>query len=375
MADYTIVSADDHIFEPPDLWTSRIEHKYKDRAPRMFHKEEDNSDWWICDGVVGVGSGSGGGVAGKRFENPDELTFSTSFETVRLGGYIPEEHVKDMGIDGVDVSIIYPSEGLFLYSVRDGELLNSVFRAYNNWLAEFCQPFPKQLKGIAMINVDDVEVGIKELERSANLGLVGGMISVYPPQNRPYDSEEYEPLWAAAVDLQMPLSLHIATNRVGPDDPFVDQEAIGPASFTNVDYWVRMSLAHMVFGGVFERHPKLRVGSIEMELAWVPHFLDRLDYNYTQRRKTGKWHTFAEDMMPSDYFHRNVFLGFQEDNLGIRDRHIIGVGNLVWGADYPHPEGTFPYSQQVLRDILADCTEEEKANISGGNAERIYRLN
>ena len=135
-----------------------------------------------------------------------------------------------------------------------------------------------------------------------------------------------------------------------------------------------MSLAHIIFSGVLERQPRLEVGSIEMELSWVPHFLDRLDYTYTQRPKTGKWHSFKEDMMPSDYFHRNVFLGFQEDHLGIKDRHIIRVDNILWGSDYPHIESTFPYSRQVLEEILADCNEEEKAKIAGANAERIYRL-
>ena len=374
MASYKVVSSDDHIFEPPDLWTSRMEPKYRDRAPRMFHREEDNSDWWICDGVKGAGSGQGGEFSGTRFEDRDKLKFAGSFENMRPGGYIPDEHVKDMDIDGIDVSIMYPTEGLQLYSVKDGELLNSVVSTYNDWITEFCSTNQRRLKGIAMLNIDDVQVGVKEMERCAYLGLVGAMITVYPPQDRPYDSPEYEPIWAAAQDLQMPLSLHIATNRAGQDDGFGDNEETGPAYYTNVDYWVRMSLSHIIFSGVLERHPRLEVGSIEMELSWVPHFLDRLDYNYTQRPKTGKWHSFKEDMMPSDYFHRNVFLGFQEDHLGIKDRHIIGVDNILWGSDYPHIESTFPYSRQVLEEILADCNEEEKAKIAGANAERIYRL-
>ena len=373
MTAYRIISSDDHISEPPDLWTSRIEAKYRERAPRMFRREEDHTDWWTCDGVRGLGSGGGGQQAGIRFEDPDRLSFAGSFESALLGGYIPNERVKDMDVDGIDVSIIYPTEGLSLYSVHDGELLNAVFRTYNDWIAEFCQPYPDRLKGIAMLNIDDVEVGVKELQRCANMGLVGAAITVDPPENHAYDSIEYEPLWAAAQDLQMPLSLHLGTNRSVVVSMFSAE--VGAAFYTNVDHWVRMSLAYMIFSGVFERYPKLQVGSIEMELSWAPHFLDRLDYNYTQRPKTGKWHTFEGDMMPSDYFHRNVFLGFMEDHLGMRDRHIIGVDNLLWGSDYPHVETTFPRSQQVLKEILADCTEEEKAKIVGGNANRIYRLN
>ena len=107
----------------------------------------------------------------------------------------------------------------------------------------------------------------------------------------------------------------------------------------------------------------------------MPHFVDRLDYNYTQRGIGDDSYRFKEDMLPRDYFHRNVFLGFQEDTLGIKLREFIGVDKLLWGSDYPHPEGTFPYSQRVLEEILADCTEEEKAKIAGGNAKRVYRLN
>ena len=137
---------------------------------------------------------------------------------------------------------------------------------------------------------------------------------------------------------------------------------------------MRLSVVNMIFSGVFERHPKLQIGSIEMELAWVPHFLDRMDFTYTQRQVEFAPYRFKDDRLPSDFFHSNVFLGFQEDALGIRDRHIIGVDNLLWGADYPHTESTFPRSQEIIADILADCTEEEKAKIVGENSARIYHL-
>jgi predicted TIM-barrel fold metal-dependent hydrolase len=139
-----------------------------------------------------------------------------------------------------------------------------------------------------------------------------------------------------------------------------------------------MSLAQMIYSGVFQRYPKLQVGSVEMELSWAPHFLERLDYNFTQRArdlfKKGYWNRYTGNMLPSDYFHRNVFVGFQEDALGIKNRHIIGVDNLQWGSDYPHPESTFPRTRQILDEILADCSEAEKAKIAGGNAARIYHL-
>ena len=372
MAGYRVVSADDHVMEPGDLWTSRAESKFRDRVPSVV-RMEDGADWWVCDGhrLFSVQAGTQTGV---RFEEPEKLRRTDTIENVRPGGYIPEEHIKDMDIDGIEVSILYPTAGLLPFRIPDSQLLTSVSATYNDWVAEFCGAFPKRLKGIAMLNIDNVEEGIRELERSANMGLVGAMITVYPPEDRSYDSPEYEPLWAAAQDQQMPLSLHVGTNRAGPGQEFTNFESIRPTFMCTVDHWVRISIGDMIFRGVFERYPKLQVGSIEMELSWVPHFLDRIDYAYAQRAPRENWHRFKEDMFPSDYFHRNVFVSFQEDALGIRLRDIIGVNNLLWGSDYPHPESTFPRSQQILDEILVDCTEEEKAKIAGGNAAKIYHL-
>ena len=374
MADYRVISSDNHVVEPAELWTSRGESKFKDRAPHI--ERIDNSDWWVCEGEQIVSTTGAGAMAGVRFEAPEKISRQGNLEDVRPGGYIPGEHVKDMDIDGIDVSIVYPTVGLGLYGVPDGELLNSMFRTYNDWVAEFCGAVPSRIKGIAMLNLDDVWVGVKELERCAKMGFVGAMISIYPPEDRAYDKPEYEPLWAAAQDLGIPLSLHVSTNRPGPGQETQAADNSTTAFMTNLDHWVRMSLARIIFSGVFERYPELQVGSVEHELSWVPHFLDRLDYNYTQRiQGVTQEYRLKGDALPSDYFHNNVFLGFQEDALGIKMRDIIGVDNLQWGGDYPHIESTFPRSRQIIEEILVDCTEEERAKIAGGNAARVYKLN
>ena len=378
MPGYRIVSTDTHIFEPPDLWLSRIEPKFQDRAPRIV-RQEDGTDWWVCDGhiVPSTGVGFGGGQTGERFKEGAgaNLTFAGLFENVRPGGYIPEEQLKDMDIDGVDASISYPTVGLQMFKEPDSELLTAIFRSYNDWLAEFCSVAPKRLRGIAMINIDDVKVGVKELERCAKLGFIGAMITVRPPEGRRYNSPEYEPLWAAAQDLQMPLGLHLDTNRLGSGEGD-GSRSYDDGTFSrgiNGDYHVRMALSEMIMTGVFERYPKLYVGAVEYEVSWAANFLERMDYTYTQRAHEF-FARFKSDMLPSDFFHRNVFIGFQEDALGIRLRDIIGVDNLAWGSDYPHHESTFPRSREILEEILADCTEDEKAKIAGGNAARIYNL-
>ena len=373
MSDYRVISSDNHVVEPPDLWTSRAEAKFKDRVPHLVHQED--GDWWYCDGQQILSVAGAGTQVGVRFEDPEKLIRGGRMEEVRPGGYIPEEHVKDMDIDGIDVSIVYPTVGLLIYGVPDSGLLSANCRIYNDWVGEFCSAVPQRLKGIAMLNVDDVAESIRELQRCAKLGFSGAMISIYPPEDRGYDKPEYEPLWAAAQDLGIPLSLHVGTNRPGPGLESQGADTSTTAYMTNLDHWVRMSLARMIFSGVFERYPKLQVGSVEQELAWAPHFIERLDYNYTQRIQgvTQEWR-FKGDALPSDFFHNNIFLGFQEDAMGIRDRDIIGVDQLLWGGDYPHTESTFPRSREIIEEILVDCTDEEKTKIAGGNSARIYNL-
>jgi predicted TIM-barrel fold metal-dependent hydrolase len=263
---------------------------------------------------------------------------------------------------------------LQLFSVPDSTLLTALFRSYNDWIAEFCSAYPTRLKGIAMINVDDVPEAAKELERSRKHGLAGAMITVYPAEGRSYDRPEYEPFWAAAQALDMPLSLHIATNRPSPGLPLEDNRSTRPALLANADHWVRVSLGHMIFAGVFERYPRLQVGTVEHELSWAPHFLERIDYTYTQRARRDWWYRFKGQALPSDFVHRNVFLSFQEDHLGIRDRDIIGVGNLMWASDYPHTESTFPRSQQILERILAGVSDEERQQITYTNVARLYHF-
>ena len=374
MSEHRVISSDSHVVEPADLWTDRIEPKYRDRAPHIV-TDEDGSAWWYCDGVK-VGGLATAIQPGIRFEDPEKIRQTGSYDEMLPGAFIPEAHVKDMDLDGVDAGVLFPTVGFQMYNmIRDSNLLASCYRTYNDWVAEFCNACPDRLKGIALLNIDDVQVGIKEMERCAKMGFIGAMIPAYPLEGRLYRSPEYETLWATAQDLEMPLHFHVTTNRPGPANERQNTDGFSLSFIANQDHWVRMSLSDLIFTGVFELYPKLMVGAVEYELSWVPYFLQQIDYSYVQRPIKNLSYRFKEDMLPTDYFHRNVFVGFQEDALGIQLRHIIGVDNLMWGSDYPHTESTFPRSREILEEILSECTEEEKAKIVGGNAARIYQIN
>ena len=369
MPDYKVISSDSHIIEPEDLWEKRIDRRFEDRAPRLLH--EADADQWVCDGLrfgaLGVNQ-----QAGLRFENAEKLTVGGSMETVPLGGLDPHEHVKDMDLDGVASGVLYPSQGLGLFRVPATDVLSAAFRAYNDYSAEFCAPYPNRLKGIAMINLDDVADGVQELERSANLGLAGAMIAVNA--DIPYSHPTYERFWAAAQDLEMPLSLHIGTTRWRHGMDTSGVAGNNNDDFPNQDYDVRQCIFSMIFAGVFERYPKLKVGAIEFEISWAPYFMNRMNDFYEARAVGVQGITFQGDMLPSDFFRRNVFIGFQEEDLGIQLRHHIGVENLLWGSDYPHAESTFPKSREILERIFQGIPDEDKAKIAGENTAKLYRF-
>jgi predicted TIM-barrel fold metal-dependent hydrolase len=337
-----MISSDTHVFEPPRLWLDRLDKKYEERAPHVLRK--DNIDVWYCDGQRFMSAGAGT-QTGKRYEARFNVRAEGHMEDVPKGAYIPEEAVKDMASDGVDVGIIYPTVALNIYTLPDTAFVDVLFAAYNDWMAEFCGAAPDNLKGIALINLDldDVKLAVRELERCARMGLSGALISVYPGEARAYSRPEYEPFWAAAEDLGMVIGLHTSTNRVLHE------------------------------GTLFDYSQKLYVGAIEYEMAWVPHFLDRMDFNYNNRDGLIT-HFFKNDETPSDFFRSNCFVGFNEDPIGVEFRKYIGIDNITWGSDYPHPESTFPRSQEVLKEMFKNCTEEEIVKMTYSNAARIFGI-
>jgi predicted TIM-barrel fold metal-dependent hydrolase len=261
------------------------------------------------------------------------------------------------------------------FSIADSALCSATMRAYNDYVAEFCRADPARLKGVAMLNVDDPAAAVPEMIRCREMGLAGAMISVLPPADRAYDHPMYEPLWAAAADLAMPLSLHVATGRaaLSVDAGQEGIQRVSEAAFYLQDHFVRKSLGEMIFSGVFERHPALRVGSVEHEVSWIPFFLFQMDYCYTDRPVRGDWHRFADpDVRPSDFFRQCCFVSFQEDAVGIREREFIGIETLMWGSDYPHTESTYPRSREITNRILADVPEADRRRILEENTARLY---
>ena len=378
MSGYNVISADSHIVEPRDLYESRIEPKFRSRAPRMErHRTRTGQEYdaWYLEGMR-VGTVGSVIQAGRRFEDPGSIDFLGVWEDVRKAAYDPHAMLEELELDGVWGACLQPSQGLFWYRLPDSELLSALCRAYNAWISDFCRAAPGRFKGIGMLNVDDVDDACQELERCAEQGLAGAFIPVYPLADRPYRHASYDRLWWTAQDLAMPLLLHVATMRGGiPGSEFTtDINQLTAAGLANSDYWVRYSLTAMIFAGVFDRYPRLKVGSVEHETAWVPHWLRQMDFTYQERPALSRAWRSRHAMLPSEYWQRNMFVEFMEDDWGIRMRDVIGVDNMLWGNDFPHAESTWPKSREFLDRIFAGTPDEDRRKITADNAAKLFRF-
>ena len=364
-----LVSSDSHILEPADLWSRRTAARFRDRAPRVVRVA--GNDEWHADGVRFQSIRGTGYQAGLRFTRPEELSFDGQFEAIRPGALDPDAHVQDMDLDGVAGAVLYPTAGMQIYKVEDSDLLSACVRAYNDHVAEFCGRHPGRLKGIAILNVDSIEEGVGELERSRALGLAGAVIPVGPKVR--YDHPSYEPLWAAAEQSETPLTLHIGTERGAPNTG-IAASAMDPVAMSAWAHELRISLAALIFGGVFERHPNLKIVVAEFEISWAFYLLHRMDDTYQHRVAGLKGRRFQTSALPSDFFRRNVHISFQEDAVGVQMRRHIGPDRLMWGADYPHAEATFPRSREIVDEIFEGVSLEEKVRMTRDNAARLYHF-
>ena len=196
------ISADSHMFEPPNLWEERIDSKFKEQAPKYVYDEQKKALLLVIAGVPPRSIMSSMAVAQKPEDYKD--FFKSGLEGARPGGWDPAERLKDMDVDNVDAAVLYTSHGRWMYMIEDAGYQEACFRAYNDWIAEFCSHDPKRLIGIGLISLYDTENAVKELRRCKKMGLKGAMIW----GGHALDSQEYEPLWEEAQGLEMPLTIH-----------------------------------------------------------------------------------------------------------------------------------------------------------------------
>ncbi|MDO9166529.1 MAG: amidohydrolase family protein, partial [Rhodoferax sp.] len=290
------------------------------------------------------------------------------FSDLWRGGWDGTVRCADQDRDGVCAEIIYPTVGMILCNHQDFDYKKACFDAYNRWLQTFVAPAPKRIFGLGQIAMRSVEEGIKELEQVKAMGFVGVMMPGNP-QVEDYDSHIYDPFWQAAVDLKMPLSFHILTSSGGGVG-----EGRGPAinSFLSIIRGNQDILGMMIFSGVFDRNPKLKIVCVEADAGWAPHFMYRADHAYKRHRFWMKGQELKK--MPSDCFRDHIYLTFQDDWIAFKMKHMVNIERLMWANDFPHSDSTWPWSQEILAEHTKGLTEEERNKICFDNVKALYNL-
>jgi uncharacterized protein len=360
------ISADSHITEPPNIYTDYVDPAFRSRAPRLV-TGGPTGDFYVIDGMphrIPMGLIA---AAGK---NAIQLSVEGRWERDEYrGGWDPEVRMADQDRDGIAAEVIYPSVGMLLCNHPDPDYKKSCFDAYNRWLEEYCGAHPDRLLGLGQTAMRSVEEGIEDLRKIKEYGFRGVMLPGFPVVND-YDHAVYDPFYEAAVDLNLPLSFHILTTG----SPFAGAPR-GPkiATFMSIIRGVQDVLATMVFGGVFERHPKLKVVCAEADAGWAPHFMYRMDHAYRVQRYALNAPELSR--MPSEYFGENVYLTFQDDWVAFKVRNLGNINRLLWANDYPHSDSTWPGSQQLLREHSEGMTDGELNLIVHDNAAALYGVN
>jgi len=380
---YRVISADSHLEPAVERWTPRIPARYQAHAPRRI-RLPDGGDATIVEGQRKPHVFHGG-LVGLPYETRSPL--GGRFDSAPGAGS-PEQRLREQDIDGVDAEILFhgASSVVDYRGIEDDDAYKAVIHAWNEFIAEeYCPVAPDRLIGLGMIPDTGVEDAIAEMEYCARMGLKGVALAKYP-SGRELPTPEDDRFWAASLDLNMPLTVHVgfADDRSGSasyryqTDPSEVGAGVPPVfpKFTKYGFRGAGNAVQMVFDGVFDRFPRLRMYFAETQVGWIPNFLDQLDDQY---RRHIHW---AErllgmrklDRLPSEYIREHFWWGFMHNPFGVRARHEIGVTHMMWATDFPHAETDWPESQQVIEEMFEGVPEDERYRILAGNAVEYFHL-
>jgi predicted TIM-barrel fold metal-dependent hydrolase len=380
---YEIVSADGHVIEPPDLWSRFLPGKFKDRAPKLVKDPEGGDAWELIPGTppMPLGLVTNRGEFGKRYE--DLKWYGDTYDTIRRGAFDGRARVEEQDIDGVDGEIIYPSQrtmAVFMAQEDDDFHLAGI-EAYNTWVStEFNAVSPDRLFGLAQTPAVDVNTSVKWLREAKQVGFKGVIISAWPSGGAELSGDD-DPFWEAAEEEQMPVHIHSGLSHAGKRTAgagsgkamatqflgkLPDLQQMGGAVAQASDW-----MSKLIYSGMFDRFPDLKMVAVECGAGWIPHFLEHMDDHWWRNRT---WTQSTLKLLPSEYFRRNWLATFIREPFAIQVRHHIGVRNLMWSTDYPHHRHDWPYSRRVIEESMLGVPEGERRRMVAGNAVELYGL-
>jgi predicted TIM-barrel fold metal-dependent hydrolase len=371
--DYPIIDADAHVYEPPDVWQARVPERLRKRAPRVARTDAGDV-WSFNDGersrAVGLMAAAGASYLDFR---PSGLTY----ESIRRGHFEPRARLADMDADGIHVQLLYPSvceEGARMFG-DERELQRACVRAYNEWLLEFCAAGRGRLFGHAVVPATGVADAVDELDWALRADYRGVLISTFP-NGTVEPSAADDPFWARAEEAGVPVALHIGSFHA--DGPVAqrrfDPAAVLPRAATSKSGANTVPLvARLIFSGLFERFPRLRVLLVEANIGWIPAMLEQTDDMFLRYR----WFTATAarlPTMPSRVFHRNIWATFMVDTVGIELRHRLNVEHLMWSTDYPHTGTDWPNSRVTIARLFHGVERATVKKLLHDNCKVLYRL-
>lgn len=359
-----VISADSHICEI-DACYEDIDPKFRDRRPRQAFDEKVGAVIQIED--LGIKVPMGLVCTGGR--PPEDFGRAIPWEEIHPAGYEPVERLAIQDAEGVAAEILYPSMGMMLCNHPDKDYKKACFDAYNRWLAAFCERDPDRLIGVGQAAVRSVDEGIEEARAIHEQGFRSVMLPG-DPIVEDYDHPCYDPLWEAFVDLGMPASFHILTTK-----DWVTQRIRGESTLARQIITVRdvqNIIMLMVLGGVFDRHPRLRVVCVESDAGWLPHFKFRLDHAYERHRH--HMQTTELQRTPGAYIDENVYVTFQDDYSVKCVRGGLALDRVMWATDFPHSDGTYPHTRDVIEQVTEGLSAVERSALIRENAAKLYGI-
>jgi predicted TIM-barrel fold metal-dependent hydrolase len=364
---YNVIDSDGHVLEPPDFFQQYMDPEYRDRAPELF-TDTDGKERLRIEGKV-LGGPRGLGFAGAIGARQGEASMDIKYIEGRKGGFDPHARIPDLDLDGIDAVFLYPSLGLLSGAVEDPGLAAAIGRAYNRWLADYCQPYPDRLFGVAMLPMQSIELAIEEMRYARNeLGMRSGFLRPNPYNDRMLGHPDYDPFWAEAQELDFAIGVHEGTG--GMPAAGVDRfEELAPRHI--VSHTVEMMLASLsiIWDGVCERFPKVRIAFLESGGGWIAPWLDRMDRHFDDH---GVFSKSSLKMKPSEYFQRQCWISYEpvEGSLSYLVDYL-GAHKVLWATDYPHPDGFFPGAPAMIAEKLS---EENKRKVLAESAIQLYKL-
>jgi len=352
-----IIDADSHFTEPTEVWSNYLPAKFQSDIPQIVHDTQGRIRMYV------------GGVMMPYVPPPPGYTNRDPLGK-RKGAFEPAARIADMDKEGIDLMVIYPTKGLFFYSVQNVELCLALCAAYNNWAKDFCHYDRSRMIAPAVVPQMDIALAIAETQRSAQMGLRGVFLRPNPIAGRTLDHPAFERLWSVMEDLDMPLVLHEGTTQ---DVPQVGLDRYDNFLFRHMithPFEQQMALLSLICGGVLERHPKLRVMIVEAGVAWAPYWIDRMDDHMEH------WgHASAPlKAKPSDYFKRQVFVSAEgAERLLPFTVDAIGDENICFSTDYPHLDHPFEGCVDEIRRMKG-LSETSKRKVLGENAARLFGI-